>query len=151
MEKKSLYDSQVYEECTKRVQQLTEEMPAQWGSMNAAQMLAHCSEILEVSNGKELKNTPFLAKLFKGYIRKMVVGDKPYGKGTKTHPQYLQRDSGDFQEQKSRLLSSLDTFHTMDKQQATSIRHAMFGTMSLEERGWSAYKHLDHHLTQFGV
>ncbi len=151
MEKKSLYEHQVYEECTKRVQQLTEGTAAHWGSMNSAQMLAHCSEILEVSNGKELKNTPFLAKLFKGYIRKMVVGDKPYGKGVKTHPQYLQREPKDFQEQRSRLLKAIDIFYNMDKAEASNIKHSMFGVMSPEEKGWSAYKHLDHHLTQFGV
>ena len=79
----------------------------QWGSMTAAQMLAHCAEIQEVSNGKELKNTPFIAKLFRGMIRKMVINDKPYPKNTKTHPQYLQTKACDFANEKKRLLDAL--------------------------------------------
>jgi len=75
MEKKSLYSSEVYEDCQSRIEQLIPETQPQWGSMTAAQMLAHCSEIQEVSNGKELKNTPFIAKLFRGMIRNMVVND----------------------------------------------------------------------------
>ncbi len=77
MEKKSLYSSEVYEKCQSRIGQLTPETQPQWGAMTAAQMLAHCSEIQEVSNGKELKNTPFIAKLFRGMIRNMVVNEKP--------------------------------------------------------------------------
>ena len=52
MEKKSLYSSEVYEKCQSRIEQLTSETQPQWGSMTAAQMLAHCTEIQEVSNGK---------------------------------------------------------------------------------------------------
>ncbi len=52
MEKKSLYSREVYEKCQGRIEQLTPETQPQWGTMTAAQMLAHCSEIQEVSNGK---------------------------------------------------------------------------------------------------
>ena len=69
MEKKSLYSSEVYENCLNRIEQLTSETLPQWGTMTAAQMLAHCSKIQEVTNGKELKNTPFIVKLFRGIIR----------------------------------------------------------------------------------
>ena len=96
MEKKSLYASEVYENCQSRIGQLTPETQPQWGSMTAAQMLAHCAEIQEVSNGKELKNTPFIVKLFRSMIRNMVVNEKPYPKNTKTHPQYLQTKDCDF-------------------------------------------------------
>ena len=29
--------------------------------------------------------------------------------------------------------------------------HPIYLAMSAEEKGWAGYKHLDHHLTQFGV
>ncbi len=69
MEKKSLYSTEVYEDCLSRIKKLTSETQPQWGTMTAAQMLAHCSEIQEVTNGKELKNTPFIVKLFRSIIR----------------------------------------------------------------------------------
>ena len=150
MEKKNLYSTEVYENCLNRIEQLTPETQPQCGSMTAAQMLAHCAEIQEVSNGKELKNTPFIAKLFRGMIRKMVLNDKPYPKSTKTHPQYLQTTECDFDAEKKRLLAALAQF-VEDKEKAESAEHPLFGKMTIEEKGWGMYKHLDHHLTQFGV
>ena len=70
MEEKSLYDPEVYDDILKRIENLTPDTTPQWGKMDAAQMLAHCAEIIDVSNGKPLLNTPFIAMLFKGYIKK---------------------------------------------------------------------------------
>ena len=149
--KKSLYSPEVYQDCLNRIEQLTSASKPQWGSMTAAQMLSHCAEILEVANGKELKNTPLLVKLFKGMIRNMVVNEKPYPKNTKTHPQYKQMADCDFTAEKKRLLNALDKFYNFDKEHAGQPEHPLFGAMTTEERGWSMYKHLDHHLTQFNV
>lgn len=151
MEKKSLYDHDAFEQCQQRLDNLSADAKPQWGSMDAGQMMAHCAEILEVANGKELKNTPFLAKLFKGMIRKMVVGEKPYPKHSRTHPQYHQREKKDFAIEKQRLLQALQKFREMDGEEALKVRHPMFGTMTREEKGWSSFKHLDHHFNQFGV
>ena len=149
--KKSLYSQEVYQDCLGRIEKLSHENRPQWGKMSTAQMFSHCAEILEVANGRALENTPFIAKLFKGMIRKMVVGEKPYPKSTQTHPQYLQTSNRDFEAEKKRLLDALDKFVNTNQEQAEKIIHPLFGTMSYEEKGWSMYKHLDHHLTQFGV
>ncbi len=149
--KKSLYSPNVYQGCLSRIDRLMQESKPQWGSMSAAQMFAHCTEILEVTNGKELKDTPFIVKLFKGMIRNMVVNEKPYPKNSKTHPQYRQATEKDFEVEKQRLLDALAKFVNMDKEKAENIKHPIFGKMSEEEKGWSMYKHLDHHLSQFGV
>ena len=149
--KKSLYDSQVYQECVDRINIITEDTKPIWGSMDDAQMMSHCAEVQAVMNGKPLVGTPFIIKLFKGFVKKMVINEVPYRKHTKTHPQYFQRSDKDFSTEKRRLLIELDKFVNMDKQTAIGIKHSLFGTMTLEERGWSTYKHLNHHLMQFGV
>lgn len=150
MEKKSLYSSEVYEDCLNRIEQLTPETQPQWCTMTAAQMLAHCSEIQEVTNGKELRNTPFIVKLFRRMIRNMVMSEKPYPKNSKTQPQYLQTKNCDFTNEKKRLLDALAKF-VDDKEKSESAKHPLFGRMTVEEKGWSMVKHLDHHLTQFGI
>ncbi len=148
MEIRSLYDQPVFDHTLSRVEKLTDESQPQWGKMDVAQMMSHCAEVLDVSNGKPLKNTPFLVKLFKGYIKKMVVGPKPYAKSTRTHPQYLQTGTKDFQREKQHLLNSLARFKELEGQKT---EHALFGELTREEKGWGMYKHLDHHLVQFGV
>jgi hypothetical protein len=119
--------------------------------MNVAQMLAHCAEIFEVTNGKELKGTPWFVKLMGGLIKRMVLSPKPYPKETGTHPQYVVADERQFETEKQRLLNALEQFATADKAIAEQRKHPIFGTMTLDEQGWSMYKHLDHHLAQFGA
>ncbi len=145
---KSLYDHEVYNEILERINKLTPETVPQWGKMNSAQMMAHCAEVMDVANGKPLEGTPFIVKLFKGYIKKMVVGPKPYPRNTKTHPQYIQAGAIDFEQGKQRLL---DALANMKEKEGVEIKHELFGVLTPEEKGWSQYKHLDHHLQQFGV
>lgn len=151
MEKRNLLEEQIYNECLNRIQKLNSETKAQWGSMTSAQMLAHCSEIQEVINGKPLKNTPLIARLFRGIIKKMVLNTKPYPKNSKTHPQYIQKEDKEFEQEKLRLITALKLFYNTDKNKLTSTLHPLFGKMSAEEKGWAMYKHLDHHLQQFNV
>ena len=144
----NLFDKDTHLDCLARIEQLSADTKPQWGSMSAAQMLAHCAEIQEVANGKDLVGTPILVKLFARVIRNMVVNDKPYPRNSRTHPQYVQHHEQDFEMEKLRLLAALDSFVEAGPREG---RHPLFGRMSAEERGWSCYKHLDHHLTQFGV
>ena len=148
MEQISLYHQQTFDQTLERINKLTPDTKPQWGKMDVAQMMAHCAEILDVSNGKPLQNTPWVARLFKGYIKKMVIGPKPYPKNTKTHPQYLQTTPKDFEDEKRHLLKALDKLKEMEGQ---AIEHTLFGVLNKEEKGWAMYKHLDHHLVQFGV
>lgn len=111
-------------------------------------MLAHCAEIQEVSNGKNLAGTPIIVRVFGPLIRRMVLSHKPYPRSTRTHPQYVQTEPRDFETEKLRLVAAIDSF--VDAGPRAS-RHPIFGHMSARDRGWACYKHLDHHLTQFGV
>ena len=146
---RSLYNPEDYQAFLGRINQLSADSPAQWGTMDAAQMLAHCAEVQEVSNGKQLTGTPFIARLFKGMIRKMVVGDKPYRKNSQTHPQYIETEERDFETEKARLLAALGAF--VEAENSPGGPHPLFGTMTHDEKGWSSCKHINHHLVQFGV
>jgi hypothetical protein len=149
--KKSLFTSEIYQECLDRIALLTEHTRPQWGVMDAAQMISHCAEVLEVMNGKKLNNTPFMVKLFRSFIRYVVVKGKPYSKSMKTHPQYVQDTERVFEFEKKRILLALKDFRKRSPEETNKIIHPLFGKMSMQEKGWSMYKHLDHHLRQFGI
>ena len=119
--------------------------------MNAAQMCAHCAEVAEVAHGKALVGTPWYVRLLGGLIRKLVLSDKPYPRGAKTHPQYEIAPSVDFAEQHSRLLGVLAEMYSEGAGHAAEAKHPIFGPMTADEHGWATYKHLDHHLRQFGL
>jgi hypothetical protein len=148
---RNLFEPDVYREFLSRIEKLTPDTKPQWGKMNAAQMLAHCAEIQEVMNGKELRNTPFFVKLLKGVIRNAVTNLTPYPRNSRTHPQYIVSDARDFDREKARFLAALEAMIAMGPEKASQIPHSFFGPMTAEEKGWSMYKHHDHHLQQFGV
>lgn len=148
--KKSLYADGMFRECTGRIERLTPETPPRWGAMTAAQMLAHCAEVQEVCNGAPLRNTPWPVKLLRGLVRRMILSEKAYPRGAGTHPQYRQTVDRDFETEKRRLLQALDRFVHADAE-ARQRPHPLLGVMTDDEKGWAMYKHLDHHLTQFGV
>ena len=139
----TLFDDAVYENCLERIDRLAPEARPRWGSMSVAQMLAHCSEVQEVMNGKPLEGTPWLLRLAGPLIKRAVLGRRPYPKGVKTHPQYLQTSSRRFEPEKHRLLEALAEFRSTG---AEGARHPLFGPLSPGEAGWGAFKHLDHHL-----
>jgi len=145
--KPTLFDPKTYENLRARFQKIEANTSPHWGKMNAAQMFAHCTEVQEACNGKALENTPFFLKLFKGFIKKSVVNDKPYPKGSPTHQQYIMNSQKDFDIERQRFLDSFAKF----VKNTGSSQHTLFGKMSPEERSWSIYKHHSHHLEQFGV
>ncbi|MFT4604659.1 MAG: hypothetical protein ACI9W4_001392 [Rhodothermales bacterium] len=148
---RSLYDSDTFDEALSRIDSLNSDSQPGWGKMNAAQMLAHCAEVQEVSNGKALSGSSWILKLFKGVIRKMVVGPKPYPHSLGTHPQYVIADARDFTRERDRLLAALNVLREAGPDRAGEVFHALFGTMTAAERGGSMFKHLEHHLIQFGA
>lgn len=148
MERKNIFDDDTFEEIVVRIEKLTPETRPRWGSMDIAQMLAHCAEIQDVSNGKTLKGTPLIVKMMGPMIKKMVLSEKPYPKNSRTHPQYLMVEPEDFSLQRDRLVNSLRAMRGLGR---VDSRHPLFGKMTADEKGWAMYKHLDHHLSQFGA
>ena len=147
---KSLAVPAINQECRDRIGILNPDTAPLWGEMTAAQMMAHCAEVLEVGGGKAIQGTPFFIKLLKPFIRKMVVGPKPFPRSTKTHPQYIQSGDKDFGAEQVRLLAAMDVFTETCSGQ-TRISHPFFAEMTVDEAGRAMYKHLDHHLEQFRV
>lgn len=148
MNRKNLLEPEVISEVVRRIGAITHETQPEWGSMNAAQMMAHCAEVQEVANGKTLRQTPMVIRLARGLIKRAVLSENPYPKNVRTHPQYVVADGVSFDEQRSRLLGALrDMQHLV----GDGVDHPLFGHLSPEEAGWAMYKHLDHHLTQFGA
>ena len=146
----NLFTPAAYEECLRRIDRMSAAAAPRWGSMTAAQMLAHCAEVQEVMNGsRALSGTPLAARLLAPLIRRLVVGEKPYPRNARTHPQYLQAGERDFERERARLLAALEAFRATEH--GPPVRHALFGALSPGERGRASYKHLDHHLRQFAV
>lgn len=149
--KQSIYDNATLDSIIERIDNLSNESGALWGKMNVAQMLAHCADVQEVLLGKPLEGSPWYFKLLGPVVKKVILNSKPFPRDTATHPQYIVSDSREFEAEKARLLEALAKFSSLSPAEHDQITHPLFGNMTVEDKGWMSYKHLDHHLNQFGV
>lgn len=150
---KSIFNHSEQEELKSRLDLLKSDADKEWGKMTAAQMCAHCSSVLDVNAGREEEAKPsFMIKLMKPMIKKIVFGEKPYKKNNPTSPQFVIKDSKDFETEKNKLVQCFEFYtNPANKENIVSHPSKLFGQVSEAEKGWAMYKHLDHHLQQFGV
>jgi hypothetical protein len=134
-----------------RLSRLQPSSARQWGKMNAGQMLAHCAAALEMACGDRQKKQAFIGKLVTPFIRSSFLGPKPLGRNSPTDPDLLIADERDFAAERQRLSMLVDRFCQAGPDTAGRQIHSFFGRLSGEEWGRLTYKHLDHHLRQFGV
>ncbi|NOQ74529.1 MAG: DUF1569 domain-containing protein [Crocinitomix sp.] len=149
---KNIFDEVVNNEVLARINTLSNESQPTWGKMDVAQMLAHCSVAYDgVYDDARPPAKGFKKFLLKLFIKKIVVGDKPYKKNSRTAPEFLIVDKRDFNTEKERLITYLNKTQELGGSHFDGKESQSLGPLTLDEWSNMFYKHLDHHLTQFGV
>ncbi len=147
----NLYDQPVYEAIISRISSL---MPAQkslWGKMNVSQMLAHCCVAFSVPLAEKEMPRSLLGRLFGWMIKSKLYDEVPYKKGLPTSPAFIIKEDKNFEDEQQKLIKLTTEFFTKGRENTGRFPHPMFGTFTSDQWGISMYKHLDHHLRQFGV
>jgi hypothetical protein len=133
----------------RRVLALTSTTTPRWGKMSVDQMLHHVNIVLLEALGEHTAK-PNIRGLPEPLVRWAIL-NLPWGKGAPTRPDMVipEGQRFDFDEEKASCLALMERFlaRPMDAEWPRAANFAMTG------RHWSQlqYKHLDHHLTQFGV
>jgi hypothetical protein len=148
---KNLFDKDAYTEITTRMNALTPDSQRQWGKMNAAQMLAHCKEAFKVPLSDKKMPRMFLGLLIGWVIKPKLYNESPWKQNLPTAPNFIIKDERDFEKEKQGLTELVNQFHNGGPENVGRFPHPMFGTFTKEQWGQSMYKHLDHHLKQFGA
>ena len=149
---KNIFDPVVTEELARRIGALTPETRPLWGKMNAAQVLAHlCVSYEMVYDDRHPKPGPVLRFVLRAFVKRAVVGEKTYPRSSRTAPAFVIADERDFEEERVRLLSFLDKTRALGPEAFEGRESLSFGPLTTAEWNNLFYKHLDHHLTQFGV
>lgn len=135
-----------------RINLLTPDTQPQWGKMNVSQMLAHCNVAYDMSfTDKYPKPNGFARFMLKLFVKKAVVGPKPYPKNGRTAPVFIIDDERDFDKEKNLLFENINKTHKLGSDHFEGKESHSFGPLSSNEWNVMFSKHLDHHLTQFGV
>ena len=149
---KNIFDKEVVNEIVERINLLTSESQPQWGKMTVGQMLAHCNVTYQlVYDNKHAKPKGFRKWLLKTFVKNIVVSEKPYKKNSRTSPAFLITDQKLFKTEKEGLINYIKKTQALGSDHFDSKEYPSFGKLNKTEWNNMFYKHLDHHLTQFGV
>lgn len=148
---KSIFDKQACQNILSRLDVLTPEDQAKWGKMNVSQMLKHCQKPIKLAFDEEKVEKPnFIMKLLIKLMKPTLYNDKPWKQGLPTAKSFVITENLNFENEKSDLKQLINRIHKSESYFEPSKRHPIFGEMESYMWGQSVYKHLDHHLKQFG-
>lgn len=148
----NIFSKETSETLVKRVNKLSNSQAANWGKMDVAQMLAHCNVTYEMAFDENFKkSSPFLRFILKNLVKKGLVNEQPLKKNSSTATEMVIKTPKNFEDEKSRLIAHLQKTIQVGGSYFDGKDHPGFGVMTKDEWNNFYYKHLDHHLTQFGV
>jgi Protein of unknown function (DUF1569) len=147
----SLFEPFERQKILDRLGELQPSATRQWGKMDPAQMCAHCVAALEVGAGDVTKEHSFIGKVLGRFVKGSLLGEKPFSKNSPTDPTFVVNDQRDFDKERARLVEIVKRFGGAGASSADGRMHSFFGRLKGDEWGVLMYKHLDHHLRQFGA
>ena len=150
---KNLFDTTVANQVKSRLRKLEPLSERRWGKMTAPQMLAHCSMSMEWAVGEVVpERGPLPVRVLGRLVKPMVFrNEDPLRKNSPTAKSLVVSDERDLDKERERLTGLIDKFVAGGAASCTKNPHSFFGKMTPEEWAILMYKHLDHHLNQFGV
>jgi Protein of unknown function (DUF1569) len=149
---KNLFDAARVSEIKERVANLRPDSQRRWGTMSPAQAVAHCTAGFELALGDRTPPRLFLGRIIGGIIKPKALGDdEPMRRNSPTVKGLVIRDERDLENERLRLCGMIDRFAACGPDGCTIHPHSFFGRLTSAEWAVLMYKHLDHHLRQFGV
>jgi hypothetical protein len=148
---KNIFDPMHTAEVLKRIDKLSPNSQPQWGKMDVAQMLAHCSSFQDIAMGNSFPPRSWLGIIVGRFAKQIIYNDKTLPHNMSTIPTILIADDREFDTEKENLKQKIITFQNNGPEKCTTHPHPFFGKLTSEQWGKGIYKHLDHHFKQFKV
>ena len=148
---KNIFNETDRNEILQRIEKLTPESKPLWGSMNVAQMMAHCANAAKMPTGEiATKRVGFPINLLGKLVKSKVLAEGPLRKNSPTAAEIKVTDPKEFDTEKTNFIRAVKKLSAENAVEKNAV-HPFFGSMTPEEWGRINYKHADHHLSQFGV
>jgi hypothetical protein len=147
---KTMWQDDARCELQDRLATLTPNNRAQWGKMSAPEMVCHLSESMKMATGDlpcvSTNNRP----LRHAPLKQLIIYIAPWPKGAQTASELLARAPASWSSDLGELTALVDRFAA--RRNASSWpEHPVFGKLSTRAWGRLVYRHIDHHLRQFGA
>ncbi len=148
---KNLFEREAVDEEISRIDTLKPATQRHWGKMDVAQMMAHCSGALDMASGQLILPRLLIGRLIGPFVKPIYTNEKPFSRGNPTDPKLIVSDKRDFLREQEQLKRKVRLFHEGGEAQCTRHPHPFFGELAPQAWSRGMYKHLDHHLRQFGA
>ena len=132
-----------------RFERLSPDARPKWGKLDAPRMVTHVTDAVRASIG-ELALRPKSGPLRYWPVNVLVMFYMPWPEGAPTAPELLDRQPVDWASELGMLRATVDRFTARDVN-GQWTPHVAFGRLTGSQWGRLMYRHLDHHLGQFGV
>jgi hypothetical protein len=148
---KNLFEREVVDEVISRIDTLQPATQRQWGKMDVAQMMAHCSAALDMASGQLILRRLLIGRLIGPFVRPIYTNEKPFSHSNPTDPKLVVSDRREFLREQEQLKVKVRQFFEGGEAKCTRHPHPFFGALPPQDWSRGMYKHLDHHLRQFGA
>lgn len=149
---KNLFEPTAAAEVKARLESMRPDSPRQWGTMNPAQAVAHCCGGMEMALGDVRPRRILIGRLMGWIIKPLALrNDEPMRRNSPTVPEIVVSDERALDDERRRLSALIDRFTAAGPAGCTTHPHSFFGRLAPREWAVLMYKHLDHHLRQFGA
>lgn len=147
----TLFDASTRARVHDRIGSLEATRPGRWGKMNVSQMVCHCADQLRVALG-DVPSKPTLVPILQSrLVRQVLIYWLPWPKGKiPTAPEMQATQPVGWEDDLEILQGLVDRFAER-RPHGDWPTHPAFGPLPGKEWGVLSYKHLDHHLRQFGA
>ena len=148
----NVFTKEVSTDILDRISHLKVDSQPKWGKMSVAQMLAHCNVTYEMTyEDIHPKPNALIKFILKMIVKNSVTNEVPYKHNSSTAPQFIIKETKDFEVEKKRLTDFIIKTQQFGESHFDGRESHSFGVLNKTEWNNMLYKHLNHHLNQFGV
>lgn len=148
---KTIFEERTVQELFDRIDHLSNTSERQWGKMTATQAMEHTARALEMALGDKPVKQLLIGKLISPFFKKSFLGEKQMPKNAPTRSTFIVKEEPDFEATRERLKATIISFQNAGESGTDGKIHGFFGVLTGRQWGETQYKHVDHHLRQFGV
>ena len=146
---RSLWQESARHELHERLGRLTPESRAAWGRLTAPRMVAHLTDAMRMALG-DLPTRSKRLPLRHPPLKQLFVYVLPFPKNAPTARELVSREPDEWGAELATCRALIDRFAT-ERRDRDWPEHPAFGRLTARQWGILGYRHVDHHLRQFGV